>query len=154
MHLRKTIAIALVATAAVIAAGTALATQGAGVAGVVHARGTLGDHFKLKLRNSSNPGDAIVQQLTIAPGGHTGWHTHPGPAWVIVTQGTVTYYDAACNAHAYPAGSALFDVGTLTHTARNEGGEPLEIIATFMFPTHAEAVSIPQPAPASCPIEA
>ena len=23
--------------------------------------------------------DTAYQQLTIAPGGHTGWHTHPGP---------------------------------------------------------------------------
>lgn len=99
-------------------------------------------------------GQVRMVKFELAPGGAFPWHQHPGPVWVIVTRGTLTYYDTACNSHPYPAGSVFFDAGNLTHTARNEGDEPLEIIATFMFPAHAEAASIPQPAPASCPIEA
>ena len=93
-------------------------------------------------------------RITLAPGGAFPWHQHPGPVWVIVTHGTLTYYDAACRPHAYPAGSVFFDRGTVTHTARNEGAEPLEVISTFMLPADAsEAVTIPYPAPPSCPIE-
>lgn len=33
------------------------------------------------------PCDIAFQQLTISPGGHTGWHTHPGPTIVSVAQG-------------------------------------------------------------------
>ena len=36
--------------------------------------------------------DTAYQQLTIAPGGHTGWHTHPGPTFVAVAQGEGTLY--------------------------------------------------------------
>ena len=94
-----------------------------------------------------------VVKFELAPGGAFPWHQHPGPVWVVVTRGTLTFYSAACEAHPYPAGSSFFDPGNLTHTARNEGSEPLEIIATFMFPADAGAASVPQPAPASCPIE-
>ena len=93
-------------------------------------------------------------KFELAPGGAFPWHQHAGPVWVVVTRGTLTFYSAACDVHPYPAGSAFFDPGNLTHTARNEGDEPVEVIATFMFPADAGAASVPQPAPGSCPIEA
>jgi quercetin dioxygenase-like cupin family protein len=93
-------------------------------------------------------------RFTLAPGGAFPWHQHPGPVWAVVTKGTLTYYDASCQPRTYPAGETFFDVGTITHTARNEGSEPLEVIATFMFPADAgPAASVPQPAPATCAIE-
>ena len=36
--------------------------------------------------------DTAYQQLTIPPGGYTGWHTHPGPTFVAVAQGEGTLY--------------------------------------------------------------
>ncbi len=95
-----------------------------------------------------------VIKFELAPGGAFPWHQHPGPVWAIVTQGTLTYYDADCQPHPYSAGSTFFDPGNVTHTARNEGSEPVEVIATFMFPAGAGAASVPHPAPGSCPIEA
>lgn len=95
-----------------------------------------------------------VVKFELAPGGAFPWHQHPGPVWELVTRGTLTFYSAACDSHPYPAGSAFFDPGNLTHTARNEGGEPVEVLATFMLPADAGAASVPQPAPGSCPIEA
>ncbi len=50
--------------------------------------------------------DLYVQQNTWQPGGSTGWHTHPGPSFVIVTQGSVTVYegsDKTCTPHVYTA---------------------------------------------------
>jgi quercetin dioxygenase-like cupin family protein len=95
-----------------------------------------------------------VVKFELAPGGAFPWHQHPGPVWAVVTRGTLTFYSAACDAHPYPPGSTFFDPGNVTHTARNEGDEPVEVIATFMFPAAAGAASAPQPAPGSCPIEA
>jgi quercetin dioxygenase-like cupin family protein len=34
--------------------------------------------------------DTAMQQLTIPPGGYTGWHSHPGPTFVAVAQGQGT----------------------------------------------------------------
>ncbi|MEX2141935.1 MAG: hypothetical protein WD894_21900 [Pirellulales bacterium] len=36
-----------------------------------------------------------VNDVTLAPGGHSGWHSHPGLAFVLVTQGTLTHYEVA-----------------------------------------------------------
>jgi quercetin dioxygenase-like cupin family protein len=96
--------------------------------------------------------DVRMARFELAPGGAFPWHQHPGPVWVIVTRGTLTYYSAACQAHPYPAGSVFFDPGNLTHTAVNEGSEPVEILATFLFPANAgPAASLPQPDPGTCP---
>jgi quercetin dioxygenase-like cupin family protein len=99
--------------------------------------------------------DVRVIRFELAPGGAFPWHQHPGPVWVIVMRGTLTFYSAACEAHPYPAGSAFFDPGNLTHTALNEGSEPVEILATFLFPANAgPAASMPQPDPGTCPFRA
>lgn len=36
--------------------------------------------------------DLIVRENRVAPGGHFGWHSHPGPSLVIVKSGTSTFY--------------------------------------------------------------
>ena len=95
-----------------------------------------------------------VVKFELAPGGAFPWHQHPGPVWAVVTRGTLTFYTAGCDPEVHAAGSTFFDPGNVTHTARNEGSEPAEVIATFMFPKDAgAAASIPHPAPATCPIE-
>jgi quercetin dioxygenase-like cupin family protein len=129
-----------------IAAGT--------LAAPAHAVVVLEDAMGTVAARVADVSEVRVVKFELAPGGAFPWHQHPGPVWVVVTQGTLTFYSAACDAHPYPAGSTFFDPGNLTHTARNEGSEPVEVIATFMFPADAgTAASIPQPAPASCAVE-
>lgn len=98
-------------------------------------------------------GEVRVVRFELAPGGAFPWHQHPGPVWVVVTKGTLTFYTAGCDSAAYVTGSTFFDPGNLTHTARNEGSEPVEVYATFMFPADTGAASVPQPAPAGCNVE-
>ena len=52
--------------------------------------------------------DTAYQQLTIPPGGYTGWHTHPGPTFVAVAQGEGTLYHgmSGCPSVKYGAGRA------------------------------------------------
>ena len=92
-------------------------------------------------------------KFELAPGGAFPWHQHPGPVWAVVIRGMLTVYTAACDGQPYPAGTTYFDPGNVTHTARNEGDEPVEVIATFMFPAGAGAASVPHPAPETCPLE-
>ncbi len=92
----------------------------------------------------------MVIKYDLVPGGAFPWHQHPGTVWAVVTRGTLTLYDANCEAHPYPAGSAFFDPGNRTHTARNETDEPVEVIATFMLPANAAGPSVPVPAPENC----
>lgn len=116
---------------------------------VIVAQGELGT-----VAGMADVSEVRVVTFELAPGGAFPWHQHAGPVWVVVTRGTLTFSSAACDVQTYPAGSAFFDPGNLTHTARNEGDEPLEVLATFMFPAGAGGASVPHPAPASCPIEA
>ena len=32
---------------------------------------------------NEDPSEVVAQQITLAPDGHTGSHTHPGPAVVV-----------------------------------------------------------------------
>ena len=81
--------------------------------------------------------DLYVQQNTWDPATcgspgcipSTGWHTHPGPSFVIVTQGSVTVYDGddpACTPHVYTANTpnnAFIDLGgDHVHIIRDESG--------------------------------
>ncbi len=104
---------------------------------------------------TSAPCDIAFQQLTIAPGGHTGWHTHPGPTLVAVAQGDGTLYHgiAGCPAHKYGTGSGFFQPTTEVHNFRNEGSTPLVVYALYYLPsgTPNTAIRTDQAQPASCP---
>lgn len=129
-------------------AGAALATPGVGALGIVHARGTNADELnihsaegiKLKTRG---PVDFVTQQITIAPGGTTGWHSHPGPVLVTVKAGALTLVyadDPTCAGRKYTTGQSFVDRGDETvHTALNLGTEPVELWATYLVPGVAGA---------------
>lgn len=39
------------------------------------------------------PTDIVVRKHDYAVGSFTGWHSHPGPVFITVTQGQVTFYE-------------------------------------------------------------
>lgn len=80
--------------------------------------------------------DTAFQQLTIAPGGHTGWHTHPGPAFVAVAAGEGTLYHGmtGCPAPSTPPNTGFMQPSTEVHTMRNEGSTPLMLWAFYALP--------------------
>lgn len=99
--------------------------------------------------------DTAYQQLTIAPGGHTGWHTHPGPTFVAVAQGEGTLYHgmSGCMSVKYATGAGFMQPPTEVHNMRNEGSTPLVLWAFYALPpgTTNTAIRIDQPQPAECP---
>jgi quercetin dioxygenase-like cupin family protein len=99
--------------------------------------------------------DTAYQQLTIPPGGYTGWHTHPGPTFVAVASGEGTLYHgmAACPSFKYATGSGFMQPPTEVHNMRNEGSTPLVLWAFYALPpgTSNAAIRIDQPQPAECP---
>jgi quercetin dioxygenase-like cupin family protein len=117
----RSLALAVLGVLVVVAAGVALASPGSGViTSTVMARGTLAPHFKIKLRDSSSPGDVVVQQFVFAPGGQSGWHWHPGPALVTVKSGQVTFQQAMdCSNATYSAGQVAIEPAEHIHRARN-----------------------------------
>ena len=100
--------------------------------------------------------DTVFQVLTIAPGGYTGWHTHPGPTFVAVTQGEGTMYrggQTGCTGVKYAVGSAFLQPSTEVHNMRNEGSTPLVLHAFYILPpaTADAAIRVDQPQPTNCP---
>ena len=103
------------------------------------------DEVKLKTKGSS---DIWVVVNTISPGGHTGWHSHPGPSIISVKAGTATEYhgDEPNTPHVHVAGSSFIDAGEHSHIIRNEGDTNLELVAFQILPSGAPR-RIDQPAP-------
>src|SRR5215218_4982024 len=142
--------------------GIALATPGVGIVSApVHARGTNADllnvHSKagVKLQTKSSV-DFVTQQISIAPGGTTGWHSHPGPVLVTVKSGALTLVyadDETCQGRTYRAGESFVDRGDeIVLTALNRSTENLEIWATYLVPGKPGAPArIDAPSPGTCP---
>jgi len=151
-------ALALGAIATLLAIGVASATPGAGASATTLGRGTLAagdkiktDQLKLDVRRDV---DVVTQTITIAPGGHTGWHSHPGPVVVTITAGAMTFYDGddpSCSPRVYAAGDTFIDKGVgHVHIARNEGATNLVLYATYLLPVGAP-LRTDEAAPGNCP---
>jgi hypothetical protein len=159
------------AVTASVYGGVAWATGGSGItANVTLARGT-SPHFKLKLHESPGPTDVVVQHITVAPGGYTGWHTHPGPAIVVIQSGQITLYDgpsngadeegdhagsngshASCTGTTYTAGQVFVDPGYgHVHIGRNEGSTATELYTTYLQVPPGTSQRIDVPSPGNCP---
>ncbi len=82
------------------------------------------------------PIDIIVRQHDYAPGSSTGWHSHPGPVFITVTKGQITFYesdDPTCKPHVVSAGQGYQDTGH-GHIGRNETGEPAQDVSVIVAP--------------------
>lgn len=148
---RKHLAV-LVAVGAALAAVPALATPGSSASGTILARGLAVDKVKTR---GNEPYDVVVQQISIAPGGHTGWHTHPGTAVAVIKSGTLTIYDSddrSCTGRSYGAGTVYVDPGYgHAHIGRNESeSAPLEVLVTYLDVAPGGGVRIDTPDPGSC----
>jgi quercetin dioxygenase-like cupin family protein len=93
------------------------------------------------LQQTKGSSDVYVQSNVWAPGGSTGWHSHPGYSLIIVTAGTVTNYeghDPACKPHVYKKGAGFVDPGgDHVHILRNEGAIEAKTIAVQFIPQDA-----------------
>ena len=115
-----------------------------GVTATVLARGTL-DSFNVRSdphgpiadfrAHSTEPIDLVVRKHDYAVGSTTGWHSHPGPIFITVTQGTLSYfeYDDPCTPHVVTAGHSFVDTGD-GHVVRNLSGQPAQDISVITAP--------------------
>jgi len=97
--------------------------------------------------------DIAVQRIVFQPGGQSGWHRHPGPVFIEVVSGTMTFYmsdDPACAPMVRTAGQGYLDVGEHPHIARNESGALAENIVVYLAPQGA-TLRIDAPDPGTCP---
>jgi quercetin dioxygenase-like cupin family protein len=99
----------------------------------------------IKTRGQS---DVYITRLTIAPGGHGGWHSHPGPSIITVNSGTASFYDECDDftPHAYAAGTGFVEDAGCVHLLANEGTVDLEVVVVQIVPRGAPR-RIDEPAP-------
>lgn len=159
---RSYILFASAALAVIAVGGAALGTPGSGFSNTPYPVGHFGslnvkadkdgkwDLF-LKTKDSTDIG---VDRLTIAPGGQSGWHSHTGPVFVNVTQGSVVRLDGSqpgCPTTTYLSGHTFVEDPNLVHLIRNASTtEPAEFVAVQIRPEGAPG-RVDQPASAYCP---
>jgi quercetin dioxygenase-like cupin family protein len=110
------------------------------------------NHAAMGFANGLDVSNVAIVKNLVQPGGYFGWHQHGGPSWIVVTQGTLTFYsgdDATCTGHPVSAGDVYFDPGDHTHNARNETNQPAENYVVRMLP-HAGATRVDKPDPGVC----
>lgn len=101
-----------------------------------------------------NPEDVVMRQLTILPGGSSGWHFHPGPTYVIVVSGTDSLYEAndpTCTAHNYGPGQGFVEQAGDIHISRNEGSTPTVLLVTFTDVPVGGVFRLDAARPGNCP---
>ena len=99
----------------------------------------------IKTRGQS---DVYITHITIKPGGHGGWHSHPGPSIITVKSGTASFYDE-CDDFAqqvYAAGTGFVEDAGCVHLLANEGDVDLEVVVVQIVPLGAPR-RIDEPAP-------
>ena len=107
--------------------------------------------WELELK-TTNDSDVYAVRNSIAVGGTSGWHSHPGPSLITVTVGSITAYDSTdplCSPKVYHKGQGFVDLGDHAHMLRNESGAPAETVAVQFLPVGADR-RIDEPEPSHC----
>jgi quercetin dioxygenase-like cupin family protein len=79
--------------------------------------------------------DYTTKEITIAPGGSTGWHWHGGRVFGVIREGTLTHNSADCSIDGiYPAGSPITENSGADHVhiGRNLGPDPLAMWVVYI----------------------
>ena len=155
-----TLASATVLLALVAFGASVKAEPPSGVTPTLLARGTY-DAFKVRSHKkgpidfkaeAKAPIDIVVRRHDYDPHSTTGWHSHPGPVFITVTQGTLTYYeydDPTCTPRTVSAGQGFVDDGH-GHVVRNETDQPAQDMSVIIAPVGgAFRTDLPAPHP-SC----
>lgn len=148
---RKIFALAAAASALTIGAllvAPAIATPGSGFAPSPIVTGKFGPLHTIAHKDSRWPSwdllfktkadtDLAVDQLTVQPGGFSGWHSHAGPIYLTVKSGQITWFDANCVPRTYKAGDSFIEDSHNTHFVENQTGEVTILIAVAPRPKGA-----------------
>ena len=134
------------------ASGFSAAQQFKGVFDELDVNGEKTGKWDVKL-TTKDVTDVWVVRNTIAAGGQSGWHRHPGPSLITVTIGEITAYDSTdplCGPTVYRAGEGFVDHGDHAHLLRNETAAAAETVAVQFLPTGATRRIDVEPAPNNC----
>jgi quercetin dioxygenase-like cupin family protein len=147
---------ALTGTVTAVTVAPSAATPPSGLTGILVARGTDKSHGNIPLKFKSGT-DVAMTQITVTPGGSSGWHSHPGGAIIVVKEGVLTVYRSVgkrCEATTYSAGQAFIERPREVDDVVNPGSTPYVLYVTFPSVPPGTGLSgtrIDEPDPGTCP---
>ena len=97
--------------------------------------------------------DIAMVQITVDPGGSSGWHSHPGGAIIVVKQGSLTVYESVgsqCRTKTYTAGEAFVERPGEVDQVINTGTIPYILFVTFPRVPQGTSSRIDEPDPGTC----
>jgi quercetin dioxygenase-like cupin family protein len=109
----------------VLIPGVANATPSSGVSGTIISKITIEGK------------DYILREITIQPGGSTGWHWHDGTLYAYVEQGTLTHTESDCTTTTtYGTGAEFIEPSGSNHVhiGRNLGTTPVVLDVLYVDP--------------------
>lgn len=98
--------------------------------------------------------DVVFAKNTVAPGGSSGWHSHPGGAIVVIQQGEMTTYESVgnhCDITTYTQGQSFIERPGHELIAVNTGSIETIILAAFPGVPVGGSPRIDTPDPGTCP---
>jgi quercetin dioxygenase-like cupin family protein len=116
-----------------------------GTSGAILGRATIASAISIPVPSGL---DFVMQEVVIAPGGTSGWHTHPGQSLILVTGSDVTFVHDDCTTTSFPAGSGFIDQPGVVHMVRNDSDAPAILFATYTNVPVGGAFRIDASAPA------
>lgn len=162
--MRRTRILAIAGVTTVCGAGAAFAAHVTQVDPATVPTGFLAAHNKVEgIRVSSvaravrrGKADVFVQHARLAANEATPWHTHPGPVFVEVVKGSLTYEDehrGECRRLTHEAGEGFFDRG-FGHVHRAvAGADGANFYPVYVLPPGSATHLIPGTAPGECTAE-
>jgi quercetin dioxygenase-like cupin family protein len=127
------------------------ATPPSGLTNVLLARGNNISDGTIPLQVGT---DVVMAQITVVPGGLSGWHSHPGGAIIVVKEGSLTVYESMgsqCEITTYGAGQAFIERPGELDQVKNTGTVPYTLYVTFPRVPPGDSARIDQPDPGTCP---
>lgn len=153
---------ALLGMAALCLTASASATPPSGLAAQTLAFGVAEDGISEHMQISRNPNGTVtpwqlqlqvqkdtdyhVLRLVLSPGGHSGWHSHPGLLIGAVQSGQIDFYDGDCQKRTVTAGE-VYTEGDEVHAITNTGVVDADLYITFLV-KHGAPRRRDEPAPA------
>jgi quercetin dioxygenase-like cupin family protein len=145
------LSVGLASLVAVLTVAPGAATPPVGLTNVPLARGTNLSHGTIPLKFGT---DVAMVQITVEPGGSSGWHSHPGGAIIVVQTGTLTVYrsiGSQCQTSTYSAGQAFIERAGEVDDVLNTGTAPYVLFVTFPRVPQGGSPRTDEPDPGTCP---
>jgi quercetin dioxygenase-like cupin family protein len=89
--------------------------------------------------------DYYSQHLVLAPGGYSGWHSHPGLLVGAVKTGQIDFYTAECTKHTIGAGQ-VFTENDDVHAITNTGVVDADLYISYLV-KHGQPRRLDEAAP-------